>query len=44
MPYRQEILDVRQGVAGVHAIVEENGIPVMLQVRLKIVGRLKMGV
>jgi len=39
MPYRQEILDVRQGVAGVHAIVEENGIPVMLQVRLKIADR-----
>src|SRR3954452_5865303 len=29
-PYRQEILDVRQGVAGVHSVVEENGMPVML--------------
>src|SRR6185295_8461953 len=38
-PYRQEILDVRQGVAGVHAVVDENGTLVMLAARLKIVAR-----
>jgi hypothetical protein len=38
-PFRQEILDVRWGVAGVHAVVEENGTPVMLAARLKIVDR-----
>jgi hypothetical protein len=36
-PYRQEILDVRQGVAGVHAVVDENGTLVMLAARLKVV-------
>jgi len=34
--YRQDILDVRQGVAASQAIVEEAGSPVMLVVRLKI--------
>ena len=34
--YRQDILDVRQGVAGAHVVVEENGTPVMLAVRLKV--------
>lgn len=37
--YRQEILDVRQGVAGVHTIIEANGAPMMVQARLKIVDR-----
>ncbi|MEO8096958.1 MAG: hypothetical protein ABI811_04610 [Acidobacteriota bacterium] len=34
--YRQDILDVRQGVAATQAIVEEAGMPVMLMLRLKI--------
>lgn len=38
-PYRQDILDVRDGVAGTHVIVEEDGNPVMLLVRLKVVDR-----
>jgi hypothetical protein len=36
--YRQDILDVRQGVAATQAIVEENGMPVMLMLRLKVDG------
>jgi hypothetical protein len=36
-PYRQDFLDVREGVAASHVVVEENGIPVMLALRLKIV-------
>ena len=36
--FRQEILDVRQGVAGVHTVVEEGSTPVLLAARLKIVG------
>jgi len=38
-PYRQDILDVRDGVAGTHVILEEGGKPVMLLVRLKVVDR-----
>jgi hypothetical protein len=34
--YRQDFLDVRQGVAASHVVVEENGTPVMLALRLKI--------
>ena len=34
--FRQDILDVRQGIAGTHAVIEENGKPVLFQVRLKI--------
>src|SRR5262245_12103972 len=37
--YRQDFLDVREGVAASHVIVEEGGKPVMLAVRLKIVDR-----
>lgn len=37
--YRQDILDVREGVAATQAIVEENGTPVMLMLRLKIAGK-----
>ena len=37
--YRQDILDVRQGVAASQVVVEENGSPVMLMLRLKIVDR-----
>ena len=35
-PYRQDFLDVREAVAGAHTIVEENGSPAMLVVRLTI--------
>ncbi|HEY7335573.1 MAG TPA: hypothetical protein VH639_11865 [Bryobacteraceae bacterium] len=35
-PYRQDILDARQGVAASQVIVEEAGSPVMLALRLKI--------
>ena len=37
-PYRQDILDVRQGVAASFVIVEEAGAPVMLVLRLKVAG------
>jgi hypothetical protein len=37
--YRQDILDVREGVAASHVIVEEAGSPAMLALRLKIVDR-----
>ena len=37
--YRQDILDVPAGVAGTHTIVEENGAPVLLQLRLKVSDR-----
>ena len=35
-PYRQDFLDVRDGQAASHVIVEANGNPIMLAVRLKI--------
>jgi hypothetical protein len=35
--YRQDILDERAGMAGVHVIVEEVGAPVLLVVRLEVV-------
>jgi hypothetical protein len=35
--YRQDILDVRQGVAASQVIAEESGMPVMLVLRLKVV-------
>jgi hypothetical protein len=38
-PYRQDFLDVREGVAASHVVVEENAIPVMLALRLKVVNR-----
>jgi hypothetical protein len=37
--YRQDFLDVREGMAATHVIVEENGNPVMLALRLKIVDK-----
>ena len=37
--YRQDILDVRQGVAASQVVVEENGMPVMLMLRLKVADR-----
>jgi hypothetical protein len=35
--FRQDIVDERAGVAGAHVVVEENGAPVMLVVRVKVV-------
>jgi hypothetical protein len=37
--YRQDFLDVRDGQAASHVIVQENGNPIMLGLRLKIVDR-----
>ena len=37
--YRQDILDVRQGVAASQVVVEEAGMPVMLMLRLKVAGK-----
>lgn len=38
-PYRQDFLDVRDGQAATHVVVEENGTPIMLALRLKIANR-----
>jgi hypothetical protein len=35
-PYRQDYIDVRQSNAAAHVVVEENGSPVLLSLRLKI--------
>jgi hypothetical protein len=35
-PYRQDFIDVREGVAGTHTVVEEDGKPVLLALRLKV--------
>jgi hypothetical protein len=35
--FRQDIIDERAGVAGAHVVAEENGSPVLLVVRLKVV-------
>jgi len=37
-PYRQDFIDVREGVAGTHTVVEEGGMPVLLALRLKVFG------
>jgi hypothetical protein len=37
--YRQDILDVRQGVAASQVVVEEGGSPALLMLRLKIAGK-----
>jgi hypothetical protein len=38
-PYRQDFLDVREGVAAAHTVLEEGGTPVMLALRLKVVNK-----
>ena len=38
-PFRTDFLDVREGTAAVHAVVEEGGTPVLLAARLKVVNR-----
>src|SRR5262249_54511099 len=37
--YRQDFLDVREGMAAAHVIVEEDGKPIMLALRLKIANK-----
>src|SRR4029434_10593497 len=37
-PYRQDFIDVREGVAGTHTVVEEDSRPVLLALRLKVFG------
>jgi hypothetical protein len=37
--YRQDILDIRQGVAASQVVVEEGGMPALLMLRLKIAGK-----
>jgi hypothetical protein len=39
LPYRQDFIDVRAGVAGAHVLIEESGSPTLTVVRLKIVDR-----
>ena len=34
--FPQDVIDARQGVAGTHVVIEENGAPVLYQVRLKV--------
>jgi len=36
-PYRQEVIDVREGVTGAHVVMEANGSLVLLAARLKVV-------
>lgn len=38
-PYRVDFIDVQQGVAAVHSVMEENGTPVLFAARLKVVDR-----
>ncbi len=37
--FRQDIIDVRAGVAGTHVVMQENGSPILYQVRLTVVSR-----
>jgi len=37
-PYRQDFVDVREGVVGTHTVVEENGMPVLFALRLTVFG------
>jgi hypothetical protein len=38
-PFRTDFLDVKTGTAATHAVLEENGMPVLLAARLKVDGR-----
>lgn len=38
-PYRLDFIDVPQGVAAVHTVMEENGTPVLFAARVKVVDR-----
>ena len=37
--YRVDVIDVREGVAAVHTVLEENGAPILFAARLKVVDR-----
>ena len=37
--FRTDFLDVREGMAAVHAVIEEGGVPVLFAARLKVVNR-----
>jgi hypothetical protein len=36
-PYRLDFIDTREGIAAVHAVLEENGAPILFAARLKVV-------
>jgi hypothetical protein len=38
-PYRLDFIDTRQGIAAVHAVLEEDGKPILFAARLKVVDR-----
>lgn len=38
-PYRVDFIDVQEGIAAVHAVLEENGSPVLFAARLKVIDR-----
>jgi len=38
-PYRVDLIDPQQGVAAVHTVMEENGMPILFAARLKVVDR-----
>ena len=38
-PYRVDFIDVQQGVAAVHTVFEENGMPILFTARLKVADR-----
>lgn len=38
-PFRTDFLDARDGMAAVHAVIEENGAPVLFAARLKVANR-----
>ena len=38
-PYRLDFIDVPQGIAAVHTVLEENGMPILFTARLKVVDR-----
>ena len=38
-PYRVDFIDPQQGVAAVHTVMEENGMPILFAARLKVVDR-----
>jgi hypothetical protein len=35
--FRQDMIDVRAGVAGTHVVMQENGMPILYQVRLRVI-------
>lgn len=43
-PYRLDFIDVQEGVAAVHAVLEENGAPILFAGRLEVVDRRMTGI